>query len=614
MNFNRLILTMILGTLTFKALGSNLQQDINFLASDELRGRRAGSPENAVAVNYLKDQLSKITKNSSSTVGEQVFTIFTKMTKSGENSLTTDGEISSFEPLSFSMSGELADVPIVFAGFGITIPAGDPNLIYDDYEGLNVEGKIVVVLANDPGARNPQSKFRDVNYMKYRTLIYKLNNAVFHKAKALIVVQDPMSLNSPGEDPELYFNESDGGGSRFSILAGMSKISWANKILKRNGQKDLLSWQQSVSQSQRPNSFELAISRAKLKVNLLKNTGRVKNVYAHIPGNHPDLKEEMIVIGAHFDHLGMGGQSSLEGHRLPVVHNGADDNASGTSLVLNLARKLQAMSLKRSVMITFFNAEEEGLLGSKHFVQTANSLSEDYGSIVAMLNFDMVGRLTSSVKVMGTNSAFEWDQVLSTVRTPEDLNIEIRKSAVGSSDHASFIQKKIPALFFTTGPHDDYHRSTDDVHKINIEGMKKLEQYALNILQSSIQNEVLTFNPDALEDEDPGRVRGYGAHLGCVPQFGQDETIIGVLCTRTVQNSPAQQAGVTENDVIIKIGEVEINNIYDLAFALKFYRAGDVIDLAWKRGELVIKKKVKLTTRSKVKSLKKKCSHKLPTL
>ncbi|GAB4016863.1 MAG: hypothetical protein Fur0010_16960 [Bdellovibrio sp.] len=585
---------------TFEASATLMETSLKFLASDALMGRKAGTIENQTATDYLGTEIKNLGLAPLGQSYFQEFTIFTRMVKYDANHFVVGGMNGEFEPIAFSESNDLIDAELVFAGFGISIPANDPKLQYDDYDGLDVKGKVVIVLTGDPGIGNSGSLFRDPAYLNYQSVNYKLSNAQSKGARGVIIVQDPLSITDLSREQAPYFNEQEGGGARFNVLAGMS----TNRFMKNIG-LDTLVLQKQIAATQMPASKVLGL-KSNLSVHLKKETGRVKNVIGVIKGSDPVLSKEVIVLGAHFDHLGLGGQSSMEPNRSPKIHNGADDNASGTALVLHLASKLVNSNPKRTILIAFFNAEEDGLLGSKHFVQSWPQFEAEYGTLYAMLNFDMVGRFDKKVSLMGTGTAFEWGQILSPLATT--IPMETTKLAVGSSDHYSFMEGKVPALFFTTGAHSDYHRASDDSDKIDFASMLKISSFAEVLVAKITGDEVITFDPDSLQGQDPGRNRGYGAHLGCVPMFGQPDTVIGVYCTRASPNSPAEAAGIVDGDIVVGIGDVEIKNIYDLVFALKYYRSGDVVELRFMRNNVLIKKTITLTTKTPNKSLWEKMS------
>jgi hypothetical protein len=564
---------------------------IKFLASDKLEGRRAGTSGNETATNYAIEKFKSYGLEKFAGSYKQDFTIFTKMIKSGDNFLKTSGLAEDkFQPISSSLSGNLEELDAVFVGYGITIPKSDPNLKYDDYEGYNVEGKIVILMTGDPAIGNMHSPFRHPDYLNYRSLFYKFSNAVKHGAKGVVVIENPLSLNSYPNEPAPIFNPSEGGGNRFSAIAGYATNAWVNKLLASN-KTSTLKLQKKIRDNGTPSSIELS-SKISLAVNLKKKTGRVSNVVGVIKGKNDSLKREVVVIGGHFDHIGFGGESSMDPHGHGKIHNGADDNASGTAMVLKLAKELSKKDLNRTHIFILFNAEEVGLLGSAHFVDMWQRHGEEYGEMKAMLNFDMVGRYTDVVSVMGSATSNSWRPLLNPIRST--LNFEVKKSSVGSSDHASFVKNKIPSLFITTGAHEDYHRSTDTAEKINYSSLKVIEKYSLGLISNLERSEAPVFNPDYSDGDDSGRQRGYGAHLGCVPEFGQSDDIVGVLCVRASDNSPAMEAGITSGDILIQIGDIEVKSIYDLAFALKYYRAGDKVELGWKRGDQVLKKVVTL--------------------
>lgn len=576
-----LIKVLFLLCFSLSALGSSMSSMVKYLASDALEGRKPGQLGNELATQFIEEKFKDLGLAPVGSHYRQEFTIFTAMEKiPGKNSFIVKNISANFEPLSYSLSGELKDKELVFAGFGISIPLNDPKIQYDDYASIDVKDKIVVVMSGDPGIGNSQSPFRHPDYINYRSLFYKLKNAITHGAVGFILIENPLAMN--GSDPEPHFNASEGGGSRFSIIAGKTKISFVDQFLPRTSVEEI---QQKIAQTQKPFSFKIE-SQSFLTVGLKKLTGRVSNINALIPGR----TNEVVVIGAHMDHLGWGGESSTDPDPTPRIHNGADDNASGTALVIELAGKLKQMNLKKTYVFSLFNAEEMGLLGSQHFV---SSWDKNKGDIMAMLNFDMVGRFNKEVSVMGTGSAKEWSAL--TAQIPTTRNFVLKEDAIGASDHASFIQQKIPALFFTTGAHDDYHRSTDDSHKINFKAMESIRDYALNLIKEIDGAQAITFNPNYGTGQ-AGQGRGYGASLGCIPKFGQSDQIRGVVCTGTSPQSPAQNAGMIAGDILVQIGEIEIKSVYDLAFALRYYRAGDKVQVNWRRsgtlmGQMVTLKK-----------------------
>lgn len=574
------------------AFSHKLASHLHYLSSDELEGRLPGTHGNKLATSYIANYLKELNLNPINDSYLQEFTIFTKMEKLEKNYLNDNTDNLNFEPLAFSMSGKLENLPVVFAGFGISI--NDDHFQYDDYENLDASGKLVIIMTGDPGIGNPNSEFRKTEFTNYRQLHYKLRNAVLHGAKAVIVVRNPLSFPQY-ENENISFNDREGGGSRFLLLAGKTTIEELQKSILNPGNSDLTAIQQKISNSQKPNSFTIN-KNLSIEIQLQKKTGRVSNVFALIPGSDPQLSKEIVVLGAHFDHLGYGGANSMEGSDVPIIHNGADDNASGTSVVLDLASKLKQQNLKRSHLVLFFNAEEMGLLGAQHFVQSWSRNEEQYGKIVGMINFDMVGRYTEAYTIFGTSSAHQWSSILKNTTSNHGnfgLKFNPKKTSIGSSDHAQFLQSKIPALFFTSGAHEDYHRSTDDIEKINLNAMMGLTKYSINFFQQ-LDRSVLEFNPNFKDDNDSDRDRGYGTHLGCQPQFGQSDNIVGVQCMKSTEDSPAEKAGIIKDDILVQVGDIEIQNIYDLVFALRYYRAGDKLTIKWFRADRLMSAQIVL--------------------
>lgn len=596
-----LILTLFL-SFTFSGIlsAATLKSDIEYLSSAALEGRRAGTPGNEIASKFLEQRLMDLGLAPLGASYRQDFTIFTKMIKNGENAFIINGKSNTFEPVSFSLSGEIKNKDLIFAGFGISIPPNDPKLKYDDYANIDVKGKIVIVFTEDPGIGNMKSAFRDPNYLNYRSLFYKMNNAIKHGAKGLLVVRNPMGLETYPNEKAPVFNESEGGGERFSILAGYMTNARLNSLLKNTNSLKL---QQKISKTQKEASQNLQ-TKADLSIHLKKETGRVSNIVGFLKGSDPVLSKEVIVIGGHFDHLGFGGASSMDPHHEHKIHHGADDNASGTGLVLKLAKKLTKMKHKRSYVFALFNAEEIGLLGANHFVSTwtnpRGGHEKKYGKLNAMLNFDMVGRFSKKIAVMGAGSSLEWKSLLTPIKS--DIPFIVKGDAVGSSDHASFTAKKIPALFFTTGTHEDYHRASDTAEKITYTSLENIIDYSGKLLSALENSKALTFDLKYGSGSQQGRARGYGAWLGCIPNMSQADGVIGIECTGTSSDSPAQKVGVIAGDVIVQIGDIEIKSIYDLSFALKYYRAGDVIKLSWMRGATLMNASLTLgTSGSRVK-------------
>lgn len=282
--------------------------------------------------------------------------------------------------------------------------------------------------------------------------------------------------------------------------------------------------------------------------------------------------ENTIIIGGHYDHLGTDGfHASLEANPEGKIHNGADDNASGTAGVLELARHFATNDKKEAYNFLFlcFSAEEEGLIGSKYFTEHPTL---DLNKVHFMINMDMIGRLNDSTQtliVMGTGTSAAFETTLK--NTPTPLHLKLDSAGVGPSDHTSFYLKNIPVLFFFTGQHTDYHKPSDDWQKINAEGEAKVLDFIVNLTQTLCTMPKLTFlETKAREDK---KVASFKVTLGIMPDYANTEE--GVHVDGVTDNKPAFKAGIKKGDMILQIGEYKIKDIYDYMDALAKFKKGD---------------------------------------
>jgi hypothetical protein len=302
----------------------------------------------------------------------------------------------------------------------------------------------------------------------------------------------------------------------------------------------------------------------------------VKNVVGILPGRGR-LAGQAVVIGAHYDHLGLGGMGSLDPDSTDVVHNGADDNASGTSALLSAAAILAHQSTveRRTLVFVAFTAEELGLIGSSHYVKNP-TVSND--STYAMVNMDMVGRLREgSLITIGTGSAEELTVLLDSVNTRFGLTLKDMEDPWGRSDHSSFYGEGIPVVHLFTDNHEDYHRTTDDWGKINVEGVATVARFAADLAWTfSTRSDPLTF----VDVPQPVQAStgGYGAYLGTIPDMSGSPG--GVRFTGVRSGSPAEKAGLQGGDILVQFGEMEIKDLYDMTAALREHKPGDVVPLA----------------------------------
>lgn len=576
------LLSLFIATASYTALSVGWNMDeLKLLASPAFEGRGVGTQGLEKARDLLVARLTAleieggiVDKEGKRSYLEE-FRVFVGNELGADNHFA-GSSTNEFMPLAFSKSGSVHGAQLVFAGFGITLRETS-SFVYDDYAGLDVTGKIVVALLGDPGTGNKESPFRNPAFYHYSSVMYKVQNAERHGAAGIVLVRDPLSL-SGGAEPSLQFQARQGGGATSEILAGQASIAFATKILGR----DLLELQQGIARTQEPNSFSVESSTS-LSVDLRRQLGSAQNVVGFIPGNDPAVANEYIVIGAHYDHLGYGGDSSMDPNGTGKIHPGADDNASGVQATLHLAAQIKKQGgNRRGLVVIFFTAEEVGLLGSKQFTETL-PLPEG-ARAVAMINLDMVGRLSNNrLTVLALKSATEFPAIIDGVNKDFSFDLAKGDSGFGSSDHASFLQIKIPALFFTTGTHEDYHRPSDTADKINALGMERVEQFVHAVWSQLDRGAAPTFDPKGVDPETPPREgRGYGVYFGSIPDFDQG-AIEGVLLTGTRAGSPADLAGLRAKDILVGLGEIKIKNLYDLVFALRFYRANEEVEVRWIR-------------------------------
>ena len=307
-----------------------------------------------------------------------------------------------------------------------------------------------------------------------------------------------------------------------------------------------------------------------------------RNVVAVIPGTSRTLRGEVVVVGAHYDHLGLGGFGALDPDSTGRVHNGADDNASGTAALLEIGRQVAHRQPARTVVLVAFSGEELGTLGSSYFVQ--HPTPEPIDSLYAMLNLDMVGRLRNArLLALGAGTAREFPALLDSLNTPPRFDLRASGDGWGPSDHAVFFATRHPVLHFFTDLHEDYHRTTDDWDKLNVSGIVEVAQFVADLaLALANRTGPLTF-VDSPRPQASAGGSGYGAYLGTIPDMSGGGVSDGVRITGVRAGSPAEQAGLMAGDVITAIGAKHIANLYDMTDALRAHQPGDTVVIVSRR-------------------------------
>jgi Zn-dependent M28 family amino/carboxypeptidase len=479
------------------------------------------------------------------------------------------------QPLGFSSNGS-AHARLVFAGYGITAPGYD----WDDYAGIDVHDAIVLVLTQEPGEMDSTSKFDGNFNTPFADVRTKAINAREHGALGLLVVNGPRwhagePPRAPSRDGEGYMTSG--------LLAAWIDETAANALLKPAG-LDLLHAQAAIESTGLPHSLAIPDS-ARLTVNVKRTRAITRNVVGMFAGRDT---ARTLVLGAHYDHLGYGGPSSLAPN-VHAPHVGADDNASGVAAILAAAQRLGARKQRgwkptHTLVITAFSGEEMGLVGSEHFVGEPPKPIE---TIEAMVNLDMVGRLRNDqLQVMGVGTASEFPALVRNANAKvADARFDLKTSedGYGPSDHQSFYKRGVPVLMLFTGAHADYHKPSDTWDKIHYAGLARVSDYAQALVESLDVRPRPTFTK-AKADASPGRIAGgggYGAWLGTVPNYMQTEG--GVLLDGVRDDSPAQKAGIRGGDVIVRFDGIRVDNIYDYTFGLRTRKPGQEVRITVKR-------------------------------
>lgn len=550
-------------------------EHVKYLASPEMKGRGAGTAGLEAAAKYIAAQFERagLKPAGKDKTYFQKFAVTTDAKPGPANALVShaDGQAKTFTlgkdymPLSFSANGEAA-AGMVFAGYGITAK----EFGYDDYAGLEVKDKIVLVLRYEPKRFRQDAKGTDKPYTHHAHLVSKAINARNRGAKAMVLVN-----GATGERDELIKFGSVSGPENAGILLAQVSNEVADAWLSAAG-KRLEEAQKQIAD--KPSSFALPDSvRAELRVDVKREHATVENVLGYLPGK----SDEYLIIGAHYDHLGLGNESSLAPSQIGQVHPGADDNASGTAGLLELARVFakQGGELKRGVLFAAFAGEEIGLLGSSEWVNHPTLPLQD---AVAMVNMDMIGRVNASkLYIGGTGTAATFEPLLKQAAASYPFKIDYSRDGYSSSDHTSFAGKGIPVLFFFSGLHSDYHKPSDTWDKVNGAVAARVVNLVADVSERLItadqrpQFQKVEVNPHS--GGVPSGGGGYGPYFGSIPDFAPIEN--GVKFSDVRPGSPADKAGLKGGDVMVQFGDKPIKNLYDFTFALRESKVGDVVNV-----------------------------------
>ncbi len=567
--------------------------DIKTLAAPNMEGRGPGTQGLVRASKYIEHRYKSLGLQPAGTQGYlQPFTVTTGATLKADNGLTVvdNGKKQpltihrDFEPISFSSSGSFTG-PLVFAGYGATAP----EFQYDDYAGLNVKDKIVVLLRYEPDSFAAKTGHQGLT--QHSQLITKAINARNHGAKAVILMNGKLA---EGEDDSLLRFGGVSGPEDVGTMLLQVKNSVAESWFKTAG-KSLADVQQQINSGGKPESFEFPDTlQLSATIDIEATHAQVNNVLAYLPGK----TGEYIIIGAHYDHLGRGDSNSLAPSQIGQIHPGADDNASGTAGVLELARLFAPLKgqLDRSILFMNFSGEELGLLGSAHWVKNP-TLPLD--KCAAMINMDMIGRIRDNkiyIGGVGTGSTFK--PILEAAQKRTNFKVEYSPGGYAASDHTSFVAHKVPVLFFFSGLHADYHKPSDTWDKINAPSAAQLLDMVADVmLQLASAPQPPSFVTVA-EDKLIGGISGgggYGPYFGSIPDFAEIKD--GVRFSDVRPGSPAAKAGLKGGDILIEFDGKPIHNLYDFTDALRRSKVGQVVEVKVLRDGQPVTASVKLEQR-----------------
>ena len=585
----------------------NLRSHVEYLASDKLEGRRTGETGATYTAGYISNLFAnyklKASFNSTANgrtkgnylqkfpfvtgveIADRGNTFSVDVSKNGGQKMSYVEE-TAFKPIGFSPNASIDSRPVVFAGYGIA----SNELKYDDYKNLDVVNKIVAVLDGSADGDSPHSGFARYD-AHAKAKIAKDKGAV-----GLLIISREAKLEND-KLAQIKYDATRGEAALPMLLisrkSGADILNTDEKGLKQIETIAAMNVNQSL------NSCLAANSKASVdfRVNLIKKEAEAYNVVGILEGNDTGLKNEAIIIGAHYDHLGRGGQGSLAANS-KEIHHGADDNASGVSAMLELARQFaKTKKNKRTLIFIAFGGEEEGLLGSQFYVSNP---AFPLVKTVAMINMDMVGRLKDDkLTVGGIGTAGEWKSLVDRKNPREikeasfggnvgmsitpTLKLQLSEDGFGPSDHSSFYGKQIPVLFFFTGTHNDYHKPSDTAEKINYDGLLKITNFVEEIVKAIDENPLRPTYAVAKSSGMAGGRMGFSVSLGTIPNYA-DGAGDGLLLDGVRDDSPAAKSGIKPGDKIVKLAGKEIRNVSDYTFILGELKAGTEYEIIVRRG------------------------------
>jgi hypothetical protein len=561
---------------------ADLRARLTYLASDAMRGRETISPEAATASAYIAEQWHAMGLVPKGTDGTwyQPYVVAEPVLREGNELVVTDAEGTAayavekdWNPFSVTASGA-AEGEVVFAGYGIHAP-GEPYH-HDDYAGLDVTGKVVLVLRKNPGWRE----------VRHASFMGKLEAAAKAGAAALLLCNNPATSAQAGRDVLGHWSAGLG------APAGSGPIPYAfvsqdvaSRLLAPTGRS--LEQLEAALRKDGPCSQAPAGVRVRLRTALATVAeANARNVVGFLPGRDPRVAHEVVVLGAHYDHVGLGLFGSTGGAAAAgQVHNGADDNGSGTAALMELAEWFARGDNRprRSLLFIAFSGEERGLLGSRHYVEHPTVALDD---VVLMLNMDMVGRCRASrLHVGGVGTAEGLQELVAAANRLHRFQIDWDPQGVAPSDNTSFFRKGLPVLFFFTGLHPDYHAPGDDVEKINFADMTRVCHLCRDVAREVAERERrLVFTRPPPPKRPPT--------IGIWP--GREPDPRGVVVARLVPDGPAAKSGLETADVLVRIAGESVRDSQTLRSVLSRLEAGKTVPVVVLRDDQELTLKVTL--------------------
>ncbi|GAB5465214.1 MAG: hypothetical protein Kapaf2KO_06500 [Candidatus Kapaibacteriales bacterium] len=581
-----------------EADAAQIKEDVEKLASDEFGGRRPGTPGIEKAASYIEKRFESIGLMPKGTEGyRQSFSTVENLEIDPSTELSVSliipkrgipreklrpitrnldvGE--DFVPYSYSSDGSVT-ADLVFAGFGISAQSYG----YDDYNGIDAKGKIAVILTGNPAT--------DANGLPKRMagfgqIYYKIHNAEAHGAVGVIF------LGAKGDSanvmPRMEYMEANG---RSDMPVVFSKRQTFEKFFPKA--LSLITTEETIVETGKPKSFNLEDRSASLTVKLNYKVVNTANIIGMVKGT--DNADEVLVVGAHYDHLGLSTVASRDSKNLGEIHNGADDNASGVAAMLDIANQIAKSPLPRSVLFIAFTGEEMGLLGSSYFVKEP---TVDLNEIKMMINMDMVGMYKDSLTLYGSGAAKGLTDIIDNSSSLAGINVRKVNIGSGPSDHLHFYRSGIPAIHLFSGMHDHYHRHTDDADMLNYEGINSISEFTMAMLGSLSRSEITYMEPK-VETEDEyvfGETMVSFRPTGFFATFEQNPE--GIEMLEVIRNSRAWKSGIRPGDVIVEVNGNSVStinamryNVIDLISRMQDNdnRSSAVIQMKVKRGNDIV--------------------------